>query len=150
MIGNRTKVFRFLLLAFLLLSALSACKDLFGPLDNPVDRESENYQGYDTILDKDDIKAFFPPDQAVLASQPDIFLVSDVLGASMYQLQISISNSQFEDFIKYNNDDYTSNIMGDLAVFLPSGVRYYWRSRAYKNGSWGRWTAVSSFTIGSF
>jgi len=148
MIGNRTKVFRFLLLAFLLLSALFACQDLFGPLDNPVDRESENYQGYDTILDKDNIELFFPTANSRLAGIPTKFTVSEVINASAYQIQISCSQSDFENNILFNKSDYASNRIDIDLQSLSRGIWYYWRARAQQGGEWGKWTKISSFIIG--
>ena len=145
MIGNRTKVFRFLLLAFLLLSALFACQDLFGPLDNPVDRESENYQGYESTQNADEIKSFCPLANARLAGISTIFIVSEIIGANFYQLEISSSQSNFDDNILINESDYTSNkIIIDIQGFSNT-VWYYWRARAQKNGLWGKWTEISSF-----
>ncbi len=148
MICNRTKVFRFLLLAFLLLSALFACQDLFGPLDNPVDRESENYQGYDTILDKDNIELFFPTANSRLAGIPTKFTVSEVINASAYQIQISGSQSDFENNILFNKSDYASNRIDIDLQSLSRGIWYYWRARAQQGGEWGKWTKISSFIIG--
>ncbi len=148
MICNRTKVFRFLLLAFLLLSALFACQDLFGPLDNPVDRESENYQGYDTILDKDNIELFFPTANSRLAGIPTKFTVSEVINASAYQIQISGSQSDFENNILFNKSDYASNRIDIELQSLSRGIWYYWRARAQQGGEWGKWTKISSFIIG--
>jgi len=147
MIGNRTKVFRFLLLAFLLLSALSACKDLFGPLDNPVDRESENYQGYDTILNADDIKIFYPTNSRIAGNQPT-FIVSEVRSASAYQIQISSSQSDFENNILFDKSDDDSNKINISTENLSNNVWYYWRARAQQSGAWGKWTEISSFIIG--
>jgi len=147
MIVNRTKVFRFLLLAFLLLSALSACKDLFGPLDNPVDRESENYQGYDTILNADDIKIFYPTNSRIAGNQPT-FIVSEVRSASAYQIQISSSQSDFENNILFDKSDYDSNKINISTENLSNNVWYYWRARAQQSGAWGKWTEISSFIIG--
>ena len=147
MIGNRTKVFRFLLLAFLLLSALSACKDLFGPLDNPVDRESDNYQGYDTILNADDIKIFYPTNSRIAVNQPT-FIVSEVRSASAYQIQISSSQSDFENNILFDKSDYDSNKINISTENLSNNVWYYWRARAQQSGAWGKWTEISSFIIG--
>ena len=145
--GNKTKVFKFLLFAFLLLSALFACKDLFGPLDNPVDRESENYQGYDTILNADDIKIFYPANSRIAGSQTT-FIVSEVRGASEYQIQISSSQSDFENNILFDKSDYDSNKINISTENLSHSVWYYWRARAQKNGDWGKWTEISSFIIG--
>ncbi|HNV36722.1 MAG TPA: InlB B-repeat-containing protein [Rectinema sp.] len=147
MIGNETKVFRLFLLAFLLLSSLFACKDLFGPLDNPVDRESENYQGYDTILNADDIKIFYPANSRIAGSQTT-FIVSEVRGASAYQIQISSSQSDFENNILLKNSDYASNKIDIGLQSLTRGIWYYWRARAQQSGEWGKWTEISSFIIG--
>ena len=151
MIGNETKVLRFLLFAFLLLSVLFACKDIFGPLDNPADRESENYQGYDTILNKDNIELFFPPVNSSLAGIPTKFIVSEVINASAYQIQISSSQSDFVNNILFDKSDYASNKIDIELQSLSRGIWYYWRARAQQSGEWGKWTEISSFIIaGSF
>ena len=147
MIGNKTNVFRFLLLAFLLLSALFACKDLFGPLDNPVDRGSENYQGYDTILNADDIKIVYPANSRIAGAQTT-FIVSEVISASAYQIQISSSQSDFENNILFDKSDYNSNKINISTKNLSNSVWYYWRARAQQSGAWGKWTEISSFLIG--
>ena len=149
MIGNETKVFRFLLFAFLLLSALFACKDLFGPLDNPVDRESENYQGYPSTDDPDKIEALKPSDSEKIRGESIEFFVSKVVGADSYQLQISTSRSDFSSLsLVFDKATFISNEMTASAINLPGGTPYYWRARAKKNGNWGNWTSVSSFFLG--
>jgi uncharacterized repeat protein (TIGR02543 family) len=128
--------------------ALFSCKGLFGTLDNVKDPNSVDYQGYETVTDADSIQTYSPATDAKLSETPATFIVSEVKGASAYQIQISTSNSEFEGDIVFDKSDYTSNKMSGSLPSLTQGIQYYWRSRAKKDGTWGKWTKVASLILG--
>ena len=126
-----------------LLLILAACPaDIIARLDNPLDPKAPSYQGYPTVANADEIEAV-TEDGIELVFQH--FVISEVLGAEAYHLQISASEI-FDGELLYDEDGLTSNAMTGGAVMTP-GKTYYWRGRAKKDGKWGLWTEVRGFFV---
>ncbi len=127
-----------IILALLFIGIASSCS--FAPLEdfkNPADPGSESYQGYRVVDD---------PNQIIAETKEDLylselrFLVSKVVGAQEYQLQIANDDS-FSD-IAYENS-FASNILEPDAS--KSHLRRYWRVRAKVADVWGNWGSIKSF-----
>jgi uncharacterized repeat protein (TIGR02543 family) len=121
-----------------------AC-DLF-PRNDPADPGGINYQGYEEVLSTDEIKAFSPATDTTVYTVPSVFIVSEVIGADTYHLQIS-STPGFESPLVLDTSDFASNKMSSGSADLSSDGIYYWRACAHKSGTWGIWTTISSFAL---
>ena len=125
----------------------TTCSQVFSKFDNPVDPDSTEYQGYEAIVSIDAVHTFTPVADASLDATPSQFVVSCVIGADFYHLQIS-SNADFNPPLLLDKSDYFDNKMSPGSVVLPRGSVYYWRAKAYRGGAWGEWTSVASFALG--
>jgi uncharacterized repeat protein (TIGR02543 family) len=123
---------------------LSSC-DLF-PRNDPTDPGGANYQGYDQVQNMDDIKTFTPAAGVTIYAEPSLFIVSDVIGADAYHLQISFTPG-FESPLVLDKADFSSNKMSPGSADLSLDGTYYWRARSNQSGIWGVWTTISSFAL---
>lgn len=105
--------------------------------DNPVDKESENYQGYETVTDVNRITV----DE--ITKESTTLSWSEVVGTTKYHLKVG-SNSSFST-IYYNNDELTTNTINIKTLGLNEGENFC-KIRVYKE-SWSDWSDVFSFYL---
>jgi hypothetical protein len=135
--------------AILLPALNTAC--VLEPMDgldrtHSFDPRSPEYQGYHTVDHPDQIRAHITEGAQIL--WPEL-VVSEVLGATGYQLQIAADRSFSEDAILYYGAVHQGNVMQPLVdAGLISGTQYYWRGRAIRTTP-GAWTEPRSFTMES-
>jgi hypothetical protein len=139
--GGRRALLGLALLATALLGA--SCENVFGKLNNPVDPDAGKYQGYDTVSSTDDILAH--TDDGVSMFFPDL-VVSEVLEADGYRLQIATDAAFGSGSIVYENDQLSSNTISVMTE-LFAGTDYVWRASASAGGTWGAWTEARAFTL---
>ena len=123
--------------ACLLACFMIACR----PMINPIDPKAENYQGYPTIDTMDDMSLVFPGEDTILYYLDLTW--AELLGTEQYHIQVSSSESGFEDSIVYEKADCTEN--SAVIESLAQGD-YFYRIRALQNGEWTSWTDVLSFS----
>lgn len=110
------------------------------------DPGSPDYQGYHTVDHPDQVQAHITEGAQILWPE---FVVSEVLGATGYQLQIAADRSFPEDAILYHGEVHQGNVMQPLVdAGLVGGTQYYWRGRAIRT-THGAWTEPRSFTMES-
>ena len=110
---------------------------------NPADAESNAYQGYSVIQDKDPIKLHIKGGE--LLTEPN-FIVSKVLEAQAYHLQIA-TDEAFVDIL-YDRDDFNDNLIdaAGLGTLLSKGlIPYYCRVCVKVGEAWGNWSDVGTF-----
>lgn len=110
-------------------------------LNNPVDPEATNYQGYPTVDSIDEVQLISPTDDETIYYLDLSW--SELLGAEQYHIQISNSESSFEGNVVYENEDCRDN--STHIDMLPWG-EYFCRIRAKLDGSWSSWTDILKFT----
>lgn len=121
----------------ILLSVLS-CNAFF---DNPVDPESDDYQGYETVEDVNDLKA---SDSSGNYDNPPTLIVSKLVNVKKYKWQFSSNKYDFSNADShYTNDNFfnTENLNLDLGT-------WYWRAKAIdSNGYYDEWTETQTFHL---
>ena len=110
--------------------------------NNPVDPDSDNYQGYDTVEDVNDIKPHQPENDA---NGWRSFFCSYCPNADMYQIQISVSSNFDVNVIDATDTD--NNIFVPVSESMLMNANYFWRVRGRdaESGNWGTWSTASSF-----
>jgi hypothetical protein len=112
-----------------------SCTDFYlRDLNNPVDPEAPDYQGYETVENPDDIKPvggdagelFFPP----------LFLAEKVVGATAYQFQMA-DNAGFAPVLWTSSEASENELLPTALGYLYADTTYYWRVRAKVNDEWG-------------
>lgn len=120
------------LIEFLLISC-----DFGYDYNNPADKKSELYQGYETEEDVNHIII------NQLTHDSTTLTWTEIVGATKYHLIVG-KNPELST-LYYNNEDLTTNSVVISALDLNEGEIYY-KVRAYKE-SWGDWSVVFSFTV---
>jgi len=134
-----------ILLLLVFASALAGCDSAFGKYESALDPDSPNYNGYPTVDDPDQIESAKAAD---LSDGINVKLtVTAVAGATNYSVQISTTNT-FADTDILSDSSQTSNSFSIAISDLQTGV-LYWRARAQKGGTWGIWSQVETFTVGT-
>ncbi len=125
-----------------MLLLLCACSP-FGDLDNPVDPEAPNYQGFDTVADSNNINLVSPEDGLSFDFPPE-FSWTPVDGAQQYHLQIA-ETSDFSSIL-YEIDDCEqgSHLVSDMSCETGD---IFWRVRAKKNDEWGVWSSARMISL---
>lgn len=119
--------------------------ELWGPWDNPVDSDGENYQGYETVSDVNAVKPM-ESDYGATTYIPTL-VSSAVLGASAYQFQISDS-ADFSSILHTSDEIAGNQFLANDCPGLNSATPYYWRVRAKKDGVWGEYsTEIATFIL---
>jgi uncharacterized repeat protein (TIGR02543 family) len=150
--GNRTSTTRTIgTKAIACIAGILACAIILSSCDllpgnDPTDPGGTNNQGYDQVESKDDIKTFTPAANDTIYVEPSLFIVSEVIGAAAYHLQIS-STPGFESPLVLDKADFTSNKMAPGSADLSRDGTYYWRARSKQSDIWGIWTTISSFAL---
>ena len=147
---------KLLIIASLILFIITSCRELI----NPVDPESDLYIGKPSVdVDGDGIGQYEDVDEITLISPQNGATVTEfplVLETykfnpekvRKYWIQISTSNSDFENELVFSKDDYTSNECEVPPIGLEVGVPYYWRAKAFDGSKWSdNWSGVWSFTV---
>ena len=145
---NRTSrriLFALYFILILLILLVAGC-DVWGLLDNPVDVEAGNFQGFLTLPAGVAVTLSEPADSSSFDYLPD-FVACAVENAAGYGLQIS-SDATFET-IDFEIVDQLSNTFEATAASLASGD-LYWRCRAKNQaGDWGAWSGGWLFSLAS-
>lgn len=118
---------------------LSGCKMFF---NNSVDPDSENYQGYLTVDDVEDIKS---EDTSGNYDFPPILKVTELKGASEYKWQYS----QSKDYIYSSSYFYSYDNSYEIEKNLSPG-KWYWRVKVMDSDSYGEWSEMQEFSINSY
>jgi len=152
------KFFKVFLISLLISAVFLTCKR--HPLTNPVDPESENYIGYESIdNDGDGIGQWEDVDEIVLISpengdtvttiSPTLFVYKfNPEKINKYRIQISTSNNDFDAQIIFSKEDYTSNECTIPFGVLDDNNMYYWRAKANDGNKWSdNWSEVWYFKI---
>ncbi len=121
---------------------LTGCPDMFVEgMNNPVDPESESYQGYETVSNADDISS-----NSQRGARWVIFTASEVDGATAYHLQVTTTADAAFVAPIVDNATFSTNVMAPTGNLIAN-TTYRWRARAQKGGAWGAWpdAATASF-----
>ncbi|MFZ4617758.1 MAG: hypothetical protein ACOYM2_16375, partial [Rectinemataceae bacterium] len=78
-----------IVLALLAVLGLSACAELWGPLNDPADPKAQAYQGYETVKNPDAIAPVSPADGATLVGT--LLTTNKIAGATVYELRLATS-----------------------------------------------------------
>ena len=125
---------------------LTGCmEELYGPLDNPVDPNGDDYQGFDTVAEADEIEAQSWSEDTTSGT---LRLVGTaVVAATGYHIQVATDDSFDSAALIYEDEALGSdgNTTEIDAGTVPFGT-HYWRIRAEVDGSWGIWSAPLEIT----
>ncbi len=136
------KSFKYILLLFILF--VTACDFFNMEFNNPVDKESDSYQGFKTVADITKIKS--SPESDLITSDTKLtFNWSSIAETLNYHIQIS------------RTDDFTASILDlstltinsySLTTTLSDSTSYYWHVKQKdKNGTWSNWSSTFNFSI---
>jgi formylglycine-generating enzyme required for sulfatase activity len=128
--------------------------------DNPVDPESEDYSGVDSVdTDGDGIGSYEDVDEVAIEGPVDGTVITDtaipILSIQLlnpevvtaYHIQIS-TDSGFSSNIVLDDSTLTSNILTVPAGTLANNTTYYWRVKAFDGTKWSdEWSSSSSFSV---
>jgi hypothetical protein len=135
--NDMNKRFERIAAAFALTRLFAACSP-WGSFDNAGDPKADNYQGYDTIADAEDIQPVSSGGGTTSLFMPKL-LALKVAGAERYHFQVAEDAAYA--FIAHENIAVATNEYLPLGWTDPkTGITYYWRVRAYKGGNWGSWS----------
>ena len=128
------------------LALLSSCRGVF---DNPVDPLAPSYPGYPVVGSPEEIVTSSPADGATITPEDELELVvSKVLGATAYNVQVSLSETQFEEGLVFDLSGATNSFtLPGEALF---GAELHWRARAAAGVEWGPWSPCCRFTLNQF
>lgn len=104
--------------------------------NNPADKLSENYQGYESITDINSMSA------VQLTSESTILSWAEVIGATKYHL--IVGNDSSFSIVYYENDGLNTNSIATNTLGLKEGDNFY-KVRAFRE-IWGEWSSTLSFT----
>lgn len=131
-----------------LLVVMASC--LIEPMDDlqrthQFDPGSSDYQGYHTVAHPDQIVSHTAHGSRLLWPQ---FVVSELIGATEYQLQIASDTAAAEEAVVYQGAGHNGNVMNpSLDAGFVADTPYHWRARARAANAFGRWTEWSSFEL---
>jgi len=134
----------------MILASMSTC-DLpwaTSKRDNPADRGSTTYPGYDTVSDSSSVKPASST-AIILALYAPKLVALKVVGASTYDFQIAIDSLFSGTSLVHENQAVATNeyLPTDWSGLDPV-ITYYWRVRASRDGSWGPWsTDLATFSL---
>ncbi|MEI6876402.1 MAG: chitobiase/beta-hexosaminidase C-terminal domain-containing protein, partial [Spirochaetota bacterium] len=134
---------RLSLLLFACAFILSACEVLW-PRDNPADPGAQNYSGYDTVTNPEEIAAVSPAPGGTLIGTT--LSVTKVIGATAYELRIASSAATLESAPLFSKADFPSNVMDISGSGIQHKTSYWWKARAVVAGKAGAWSAVYSLS----
>ncbi len=129
------------ILGSFILTGLFSCSLPFMEFENPVDPESENYQGYQSIWDPLNI-SYASPDAGYTSLYPPEIVWSEIIEKESYFLQIDNDEDFSSPFLDAGLDTFRYSPME-----LPQTGTWYWRAGVDNEGT-TIWTQdVPSFII---
>ena len=128
--------------------------------DNPVDPESDNYMGIESVdRDGDGVGSYEDVDEIAITDPVGGIVITDTASPTLtvqllnpevitfYRIQIS-TESDFTSDIVFDNSTLTSNIYTVPAGVFTNNTTYFWRAMAFDGSKWSdSWSNSSSFSI---
>lgn len=111
--------------------ALTSCSEFWGPLSNPVDAESESYQGFPTVTDAADVVAVTT---GAFVFMPQL-VASEVRGATAYRFVLNIGGETGSETTVWETETQTHT--AQPAGFDVEARAYSWQVQAQQDGAWG-------------
>ncbi len=123
-------------LTVLMALTVGACTDLIGPLGNPADPASDQYQGYDTVSDIDEVYPMPVGDQAV--TWLPTLMAAEAADATAYHFRVEKQDGDEWVMVWEATVDGNSVSLADAG--LTAGDYHYSVRAAAAGSNWGAWS----------